>query len=318
MTIGQTTIKLATILEHSFRRSGITAESQTPENIEIAKNNLFFILTNFANKGMNYWCVDEKFITLTEGQSRIDMPDGTIDVLNTNYRRMTNLTGTDVTASTSIIRQFSAESAVVMFMLSSSFSGTVTIATSDDNVTYTTHSTITHSGGTQWYNLDPSVNTTYFKLSIASGTFTVSELLTSSAYADVPMYRMNRDQYSTLPNKYTKDNPLQFLYDRQVSPAMVLWPAPSLAASSNCIQIYRNHQISDVGSLSAELDIPKRWHEATIWGLSQNLCFELPGVQPERAQLCMQMAEKTLGEVQNEERDNSPIELVPNIGVYNA
>ena len=318
MTIGQTLIQLSTVVEHALRRAGVPAEAQTPEIIDTAKNNLFFILTNFANKGMTYWCIDDQLLTITEGLTRNRLPDGTVDVLNTNYRRNTVVeTSLDTADSTSLIRDFGETATVTMIKLDSSFVGNVTIAV-DEGAGYYDHSVITHNGTSKWYVIDPTISAQYIKLYIATGTLTVTELVTVSSYTDVPMYRMNRDQYATLPNKHVKDHPLQFMFDRQVSPEMVLWPSPSAAAETNCIQIYRNHQIADVGSLTESLEIPNRWYEATIWGLAQNMAVELPGTKPDRIQLCMTMADKSLNEAQVEERDNSPISFSPNIGVYTA
>jgi len=42
----------------------------------------------------------------------------------------------------------------------------------------------------------------------------------------------------------------------------------------------------------------------------------MPQVVPERIGLCASMAQSALAEVHMEERDNSPISLIPNIGVY--
>lgn len=317
MTIGQTSIKLDTIIEHALRRAGISAESQTPSIVETAKNNLFFILTNFANKGMTYWCVDEQLLTIEEGKPSIAMPTGTIDIYNANYRRMTETTGTDTTDTMEIVRQFDAETSTVMFQFSSSYVGVVTIATSDDGVTYSDHSTFTHDGTNKWYTVADLLSTTYLKF-YSAASMTVDSLVTVSGYTDVAMYRMNRDQYATMPNKMTPGEPLQYWFDRQVNPTMNLWPAPNSASTANCIQVYRNHQISDVGGLDEELNIPNRWLEATIWGLAENLAFEIPGVQAERANMCIQKAAMTLNDAQVEERDNSPIQWGVNIGVYNA
>lgn len=318
MTIGQTVIQLSTVVEHALRRAGVPPEVQTPEIIDMAKNNLFFILTNFANKGMTYWCIDDQLLTLTEGLTRNSLPAGTVDILNANYRRNTVVeTLLDTAAATSLIRDFGVTSTVTMIKLNSSFVGNVTIAT-NNGISYVDHSTIAHDGTSKWYVIDPTISTRYLKLYIATGTLTVTELVTVSSYTDVQMYRMNRDQYTTLPNKHTKNTPLQFLFDRQVSPEMVLWPSPSATSKTDCIQIYRNHQIADVGSLTSSLEIPSRWYEATIWGLSQNVAIELPGTPPDRIQLCIAMADKTLNEAQVEERDNSPISFSPNIGVYTS
>jgi len=317
MTIGQTSVKLDTIIEHALRRAGISAESQTPSIIDTAKNNLFFILTNFANKGMTYWCVDEQLLTINEGRPSISMPTGTIDVYNANYRRMTTTAGTDVSSATAIVRQFDEETSTVMFQFNSSYVGTITIATSDDDVTYTDHSTFTHDGTNKWYTVDDLLSTTYLKF-YSVDAITVTSLVTVSGYTDLPMYRMNRDQYASMPNKSSKGDPLQYWFDRQVTPTMNLWPAPNNASTANCIQLYRNHQIADVGTLDEELEIPNRWLEATIWGLAENLAFEIPGVQAERANMCMQKAASTLNDAQTEERDNSPIQWGVNIGVYTS
>ena len=312
MTIGQTSIKLSTVVEHALRRAGTPPEAQTPEIIDTAKNNLFFILTNYANKGMTYWCVQEQFLTLTQGKRNNVLPDGTVDIYNANLRRNTVATGTDVTDSTSITRTFTTSTDVVMFKLDSSFSGIVTI-----NIDGTNHSTITHDGSETWYALDPTVSCTDFKLTAASAA-TFTEVVVVSSYADVPMYRMNRTDYSQLPSKTTQGQPLQFWYDRQLSPEMVLWPAPNSSSETDCIQYFRNHQISDVGSLTENLGIPDRWLQATIWALAQDMAIELPNTPPERVTLCATMAAQTLNEVQNEERDNSPVSFYPAIGVYSA
>jgi hypothetical protein len=318
MTIGQTNIKLSTVLEHALRRAGIPPEAQTPEIVSTAKTNLFFILNNFSNRGMTYWCVNEEFLTLTEGGVRNEMPAGTIDILNANYRKMTTISGTDTLAATSMTRVFAETTTIQMFKIAVPFVGTITVSTSDDDVTYTTRSTHTHDGTTKWYAVDPAVSALYFRISVSAGSFVPTELVTVSGYIDVPMFRMNRDQYAMMTNKHTKDNPLQYWFDRQISPAMMLWPAPSSAATANCVHVFRNHQIADVGSLTSSVEIPNRWHEATVWALAQNMAVELPNTPPDRIRMCIDMAEKSLNEVQIEERDNSVIEFTPNIGVYNA
>jgi hypothetical protein len=316
MTIGQTSVKISTVLDHAFRRAGVPAESQTPETITIAKNNLFFLMTNYANKGMTYWCVQEQYLPLTQGKISNALPDGTVDIYNANFRRMSSTSGTDTSDTLWFKREFSSATDVVMLKIDSAYSGAIVISTSSDDATYTDHSTITHAGVATWYALDPTINTTYLKLTVASGTLTVTELITASSYFDLPLYRMNRTEYSQLPNKTSQNTPLQFWYDRQISPEMVLWPSPNATAEDHCIHYFRNHQISDVGSLTEELQIPDRWLEATIWSLAKNLCYELPGVSPNRVSLCTSMADSTLNDAQNEERDNSMVSFSPDIIGY--
>lgn len=316
MTIGQTSVNLSTILEHAVRRLGLPAESQTPEIIQLAKNNLFFVLTNFANRGINFWCIDEQYVTLATGKARNVMPDGTVDVMNVNYRTNTASSGTDSTTSTTFVRQFSASTNTVLFKLDSPTVATITISYSTNGSSYTTHSTISHDGTEKWYTIDPMISDVYLKLSVSTGTLSVAELITVSSYVDVPLYRMNRDDYMALPNKSSKGRPVQFWFDRQLDPVMVLWPTPASTYINNCVQMYRKRQIADVGNLNETLDIPPRWHNAVVWSLSAAIAPEIPGAQPDRIQLAVQMAEKALMESEMEERDNSTISFAPNIGVY--
>jgi hypothetical protein len=94
-TIGQTTIDTATIIEHAIRRCGIPVEKQTPDTIQLARDNLFFLFTSFANRGLPLWCVEEVSIPLVAGTKSYTCPDGTIDILNLNLRQTIGATYTD-------------------------------------------------------------------------------------------------------------------------------------------------------------------------------------------------------------------------------
>lgn len=318
MSIGQTVIKLSTVLEHVIRRVGLPAESQTPEFIQLAKNNLFFIFSNLTNRGVDLWAIDEQSLSFVPGAIRMTLPDGTVDVLNTNYRKNTLITGTDSSTSTEYIREFDESSSVISFRLNSSFVGTVTVSSSSDGISYNTNSTITHDGTEKWYHLDTKISNSFLKLSITSGILTVTELITVTSYTDTPMYRMNRDDYSNLPNKYFSGKPLNFWLDRQLDPVVNLWPIPSTDHQYDCFSFYRQHQIEDVGTLDQNLTIPNRWLEAIIWQLAKNVSIELPNVQADRIQMAIQMADRSTLEAEMDERDNSPVFISPNISVYTS
>jgi hypothetical protein len=53
-----------------------------------------------------------------------------------------------------------------------------------------------------------------------------------------------------------------------------------------------------------------------IWLLSARLCFELPGIDPTKQTLIVQMADKVVLEAEQSETDGAPIYLTPGIGVY--
>lgn len=316
MSVGQTITTIADVIDHAVRRAEIPIELQTPETVETAKRNLHFILSNLPNLGMNYWALDEQLINLEEGKIRYVLPSGTVDIQDANYRIVTEVTGTDSTTSTEFVTEFSESTNISMLFVDSTTSS-LTISKSDDGVSYTTVRTISHSPGKAWYVLDGVSSKTFLKISNAV-SLTVSEVRWVSSYRDTPLYRMNRNDYMAFPDKNVKGRPLQYWFDRQTSPEMVLWAAPDSTAASNLIQLYRHRQIADVGALNETLELPQRWYEAIVWQLALNTATETPGVKPERIQLCATMAQNALGQVQNEERDNSPISFTPNIGVYTS
>lgn len=313
MTVGQTSFKIATIIDTAVRRIGKSAEEQTPEFVEIAKNNLHLILNNLSNVGLNLWCIEEQFLPLTFGKIKYGLPDGTVDILNTNYRRLNKVDGVAVSSPTEHITEFSEPSDVQMVYIDCD-SQSVVISFSEDGLVYTNEQSLVTTEP-KWFVIDGIKNKTFVKI-VSTAAFTVNEVKFSSSYSDIPMYRLNRYEYSQLPNKTVTGTPLQFLFDRQVDPMFVVWPAPDLNSSENIIQFYRNRHIADVGNLTDTIDVPQRWLEAITWQLAANMAFELPGVAPERISLCANMAQKALSEVHAEERDNSGVYLAPDIGVY--
>lgn len=316
MTIGQTTVSIANLIDHSIRRTGLPAEIQTPEIVETARSNLYLILMNLTNVGLNLWAQDEKFLALEEGKGNYQLPVGTVDIHNANYRTLTLVSGTDTIAATTHITEFASATDVTMIYVDSPTTSIV-LSKSDDGITYTDVMTLNNVETPEWFSVDACKDTLFVKLTNATA-LTITEVRYASTYKDVPLYRLNKDDYLSLPNKQSAGTPLQYWMDRQLGPIVRTWPVCDSNSDGNVIQILRQREISDVGSLSQTLQVPPRWYEAISWLLAANMAFELPGVAPERISLCNSKAQNALAEAQTEERDNSPISFAPEIGVYTS
>ena len=93
-TVGQTTISVQKLIDHGARRAGKLAEELTDEQVDAAKVSLYYLLSNLANRGIQYWCIDKTVIGLIPDKYVYYLPTGTVDVLNSNYRTVTaNNTG---------------------------------------------------------------------------------------------------------------------------------------------------------------------------------------------------------------------------------
>jgi hypothetical protein len=134
----------------------------------------------------------------------------------------------------------------------------------------------------------------------------------------IPLARMNRDDYTNLPNLFFQSNrPLQYWFDRQVNnPIMHLWPVPNDGAATYQIVLWRQRYIMDVGTMTQELEIPQRWYEAIVANLAAKLALEIVEVDAGIIPVLDAKAAQALNIAQMEERDNSPMMIAPNISMY--
>jgi hypothetical protein len=59
-TSGTTVVTTQKFIDQGARMSGKLAEELTVEQVQSAKQSLFFILSNLINQGINYWAIEKK------------------------------------------------------------------------------------------------------------------------------------------------------------------------------------------------------------------------------------------------------------------
>ena len=154
--------------------------------------------------------------------------------------------------------------------------------------------------------------------SALSGALGFSQIYYGNTPTEIPLARMNRDDYTNLPNKYFQSNrPLQYWFDRQIpSPIMHMWPVPDISATVMQLVLWVQRYIMDVGSMTQNLEIPQRWYEAIVACLAAKLALEIVEVDPQMIPMLDAKAAQALSIAQAEERDNSPMMISPNISMY--
>lgn len=324
MSIGSTTFKIATLIEHAFRRCKVPVESQTPDTVQIAKNNLFFLITHLATHGLTLWTVDEQFAEIEEGKAKYVLPDGTIDLVLAFRRELTITDSTDTVAATSITSQFDSASTPTMIGITCDTATALTavIEQSSDGATWTQIDSFTQTvsaNETYWRNVDGGTSLEYVRIRetvLADGNFSTVQWVTS--YRDVPLSPFSRQQYSQLPNRASTGIPNQFWFNRLKDPEIYVWPVLQSTSTTYLLGYSIQQQISDITSISTQLDVPNRWFDAIIWQLAERLCYELPSIDPTVMQLVSAKASQYLLEVEAEEVDGMPYYLQPDISVYNS
>lgn len=350
-TVGQTVINVQTLIDHGARRCGKLAEELTSEQLISAKESLFYLLSSLVNKGIQYWAVEKTVIGLNANKYVYSLPVGAVDALNVLYRTMNRPSGTySTSAGGTVANAFDGDTTTVCTQSSAngnigvyygvgnpvyvgsvgilpyvagggSASWTLSIEYSTDNSSWSTLYNIGAVTVTDnqwlWYDIEPGQDVVAYRL-VASGgtTLALRELYFGNNSREIQMARLNRDDYTNLPNKnFTANQPYQFWFNRTIDqPEIYLWPVPSDPFVQ--MTVWYSNQIQDVGDLTDELEIPQRWYLAIQSMLAHQMALELPQVAVDRIGYLEKQAEKHLYEAEQEERDKSPIYWAPNISVY--
>lgn len=351
-TYGQV-YNVQTLIDHAARRCGKLAEELTSEQLLTARQSLGFVMTNLINIGIQYWAIKKEVIGLTPDKYIYSLPVGANDVLNALYRTMNRPSGNYASSAGGIVGNV-ADNNVDTICQQNAANGNISVDFGTDNPIYAgsigvlpyvagggsatwtlnlQYSTDGSSWNTLenigtvvvtdnqwlWYDIDPGQTVRYYRI-VASGgtTLALREWFIGNNSREITMARLNRDDYTNLPNKnFTANQPYQFWFNRTIpQPEINLWPVPSDPFVQ--MTVWYSKQIMDVGDLTDELQIPQRWYMATLAMLSHQLALELPQVPLDRITYLEQQADKYLLIAEQEERDRSPIYFSVNITPYTS
>jgi hypothetical protein len=321
-TVSQTVFNTRKVIENAIRRCKLPAESITAEYVDIANDQLYLLLSDLANMGAPLWCIEKQIIPLYNGVGDVVLDTKVVDILNSNLRQLQTVSGVDTTTSTTHTIAFGGDTFVTTVGVKwLAASVPIALERSPDNIVWETIQTenpVATTGEWTWFDLESSVATPYFRVRATSGTLSFEEIYTGNMPTEIPLARMNRDDYTNLPNKYFQSNrPLQYWYDRLIpNPVMHLWPVPNSGADTSQLVIWIQRYIMDVGTMTQELEVPQRWYEAIVSMLAAKMAMEIVEVDVGMIGMLDAKAQQALYTAQAEERDNSPMTIAPNIAMY--
>ena len=323
-TVSTTVFNTRKVVDHAYRRCRIPPEGISSEQISFALDTLYLILSMLANRGLQLWCIESYLMPLYQAQGLMTLPNGIVDILNTNLRTVEVLNSTTTNTTTSTTYQTLFPSTTQVTTVGIEWSGASTayaLETSSDGATWLTVATQDNpsvtAGMVTWVDIQGSLATLYFRVRATTGTLNQTQVILANMPNEIPMARLNRDDYVNLPNKAFQGRPLQFWVDRLLNaPVLYLWPVPSAQFVTAQVVVWVKRYIMDVGTMTQEIEIPQRWYDAIVYVLASRLAEETPTVDPQMIAILDQKAQRSLLEAENEERDDSPIYLTPNIAVY--
>jgi len=321
-TVSQTVFNTRKVIENAIRRCKLPAESITAEYVDIANDQLYLLLSDLANMGAPLWCIEKQIIPLYDGVGDVVLDTKVVDILNSNFRQLQTVSGTNTTTSTTHTIAFGGDTFVTTVGIKwLAASVPIALERSPDNIVWETIQTenpVAISGEWTWFDLESSIATPYFRVRATTGTLAFEEIYTGNTPTEIPLARMNRDDYTNLPNKYFQSNrSLQYWYDRVIpNPVMHLWPVPNSGADYSQLVIWIQRYIMDVGTMTQELEVPQRWYEAIVSMLAAKMAMEIVEVEVGMIGMLDAKAQQALYTAQAEERDNSPMTIAPNIAMY--
>jgi len=80
------------IITEAFERCGLDPQIQTGDRAISARRSLNLLFSEWANRGINYWAVEQQTLTLVNGTASYALPVGTIDLIDAVVR---DSSGTD-------------------------------------------------------------------------------------------------------------------------------------------------------------------------------------------------------------------------------
>jgi hypothetical protein len=297
------------LIEEAFERCG--QELRTGYNFRTARRSLNLLTIEWANRGLNFWTVEQGQIPMVTGQAIYPMPTDTINLLDT------------------VIRQSNGTSNQI----------DINISSISESTYMSLPNKLAQGRPIQvWYNRQSgqeNLTTVYLTQSINSTdtTITVSDVsqLTTSGFVKIgnetisypnvnpvtnQLINCARGQNGTTAASHTAGT--STLLTVQNLPAINVWPTPNAPGDQYMFVYYRMRRIQDAGTGTSIQDIPFRFIPCMVAGLAYLLSMKLPDVDPQRVMGLKAEYEQQWEMASAEDRDTSPLRFVPRNLFYHA
>ena len=83
------------IITEAFERCNIDPQTQTGDRAVSARRSLNLLFSEWANRGINYWAVEQQTLALVSGTASYTLPAGTIDIISAVIRDSSTGTNSD-------------------------------------------------------------------------------------------------------------------------------------------------------------------------------------------------------------------------------
>jgi hypothetical protein len=286
------------LIEEAFERCG--QELRTGYNFRTARRSLNLLTIEWANRGINFWTVEQGQIPLVTGQAIYPMPVDTINLLDTVIRQNNgtsnqidiNISGISESTYMSLPNKLAQGRPIQMWFNRQSGQENLSTVTLSGNITST----------------DTSITVSSVENLATAGFIKIdNETISYPNIVGNQLVNCARGQNNTTAASHTSGAALTI----QNIPAINIWPTPNAPGDQYTLVYYRMRRIQDAGTGTSVQDIPFRFIPCMVAGLAVQLSMKLPDVDPQRIMALKADYEQQWDIAQAEDRETAPLRFVP-------
>lgn len=132
----------------------------------------------------------------------------------------------------------------------------------------------------------------------------------AATQTDLSINRISVSTYSTIPNKLTTGRPIQYWFDRQITPQITVWQVPPTDDTYTFVY-WRMKRIEDAGTQgNMTMAFPFRFLPAFVAGLAYYLSMKMPEGAARQTDLKNEY-EQQMDLAISTDRESAPLRFVP-------
>lgn len=292
------------LIREAYERIGILGDLLVAQQLDSATRSINFLLTDWSNRNVNLWTLEDFFISLRPGIKTYLLPIQVINViqaeLRTSIRQILGVAAAsqgvaanafDGIPGTACIQTVpngnisfdygvNTPQIITFVGIQSNVTTTVvapyniTVQASNDNATWTDLLTLVAvpfiTGVNQWFNLDNILPFQYYRiLATDESILNIQEIYFNNTITDTTMTEVSRYEYLTYPKKNMLGRPTIYYVNYQINPTVTIWQNPAL--TYNCIFYSAQQMVQELTNYTQAIDIPSSFYQPLVYGLAKIL-----------------------------------------------
>jgi len=300
-------LDLSELVEEAFERCG--SQLRSGYDLKTARRSINLMTVEWANRGINLWTVEECIIPLVTNQGVYPVPADTIDILDLVTRTSNGSTSNQTDINLSRISEptyssipnklttgrpiqvwFNRQTGLTNGAASTTVASTGTVPPVSATATTITLTSVAGLSSTGFIKID-------------SETIGYTNIDTTNNQ----LLNCWRGQNNTTAATHSAGASVYV----QNLPRINIWPTPDAGGGPYTLIYWRMRRIQDAGGGVNIQDIPFRFINCFVAGLSYMLSMKLPNMDPNRVMGLKADYEQQFDLAAAEDRETAPVRFVP-------